>query len=597
MQAGTDPRPRARSPFVAAFLSLLFPGLGHAYAGAYQRALAFAALPVLLLALTLGIVLRVTAFDIAGFLALPPVLPGIFVLNLIALAYRAVAIIDAWRVTHFLNAWMASGDGRLGLPRVPLGAISVAGMLAVVLVMSGVHVAVARYDLLGISFFNCVFPPYDCPAASASPSPTRSEEPVETEDPEPTLSLPPEGSALPDVTAPPWNGTERLNILLIGSDEQGGGHNTDTLIVLSIDPVSKQVAMFTLPRDAVGVPVPAGPARNILGPVYNRKINSLFVTARNRADLFPGTQATRGYNALKGVLGELYGLDVKYFVEVNFEGFTRVVDALGGVTINVQIPLLDDRFPDERGRLKRIYIAAGVQHMTGEEALTYARSRSSSSDYERGQRQQRVLLSLRESVDIARVLPRVNELAAALASAVRTDIPRELVPQLLGLAEAIDTRTLRAYVFAPPRFGRDAQVPGLGFVLQIDVARIRAAVAEAFVVDPELEERREALATEAGTVWVLNGSGVEGQAARISGYLDHQGFTVSAPNQRPDQTGLPATRIVVYNGAESRLPDTIAALEEIFDVEVVPTADPAVRVDIIITTGRQTPDLTPPPAP
>jgi hypothetical protein len=122
-------------------------------------------------------------------------------------------------------------------------------------------------------------------------------------------------------------------------------------------------------------------------------------------------------------------------------------------------------------------------------------------------------------------------------------------------------------------------------------------VAEAFVVDPELEARREALAAEAATIWVLNGSGAEGQASRVAGYLDHQGFTASAPNQRPDQTGTAATRIVVYNGAETRIPDTIAALETIFDVEVVPRTDPVITVDVIITTGRSTPDLTPPPAP
>src|SRR5687768_1280053 len=248
--------------------------------------------------------------------------------------------------------------------------------------------------------------------------------------------------------------------------------------------------MFSLPRDTVDVPMPSGPLRGAFGSVYTRKINAFFTSVRNRADLFPGTAATRGYNGLKAVLGELYGLDIKYFVEVNFDGFTRVVDALGGVTINVQTPLLDDRFPDERGRLKRVYIPAGVQRMTGDEALVYARSRSSSNDYERGQRQQRVLLSLRESVDIGRILPRINELVAAMSQAVRTDIPRELVPQLLGLVQSVDTRTLRSYVFAPPRYGRDGSVPGMGFVLQIDIARIRAAVAEAFVVDPELEARR-----------------------------------------------------------------------------------------------------------
>jgi LCP family protein required for cell wall assembly len=501
-------------------------------------------------------------------------------------------------VTAFLNAYAASGEGRLGLPRVPTGSLSLAALVAVLLVMSGLHVAIARYDLLGAETIACVFDPdRECAAASASPSgPRGSDEPGESDEPEPSLSLPPEGSALPNETIPPWDGTERLNILLIGADEQGGGHNTDTLIVVSIDPVSKQVAMFSLPRDAVGVPIPAGPARQVLGSAYAGKINSLFVLARGRADLFPGSQATRGYNGLKAVLGELYGLDIKYFVEVNFEGFTRVVDALGGVTINVQVPVLDDRFPGERGRLSRVYIPAGVQRMTGAEALVYARSRHGSTDYDRGQRQQRVLLSLRESVDLSTIFPRVNELAAALSQTVRTDIPQGMVGQLIGLAQAIDPRTLRSYVFAPPRYGRDGTRPGLGFVLEIDIPRIRAAVAEAFVVDPELEARRETLAAEAGTIWVLNGSGEEGQASRLSAYLDYQGFTVSAPNQRPEETGQ-STRIVVYNGAEARLPDTIAELKRIFEVEVSTEDDPAIRVDIVITTGARTPDLTPPPAP
>ncbi len=596
MQSGTEFRPRARSPFVAAFLSLLFPGLGHAYAGVPQRALAFAAIPVLLIALTAGIILRVSGFDLIGFIFAPGVLETIFIVNLLAMAYRAVAIVDAWRVTAFLNAYAASGDGRLGLPRVRTGSLSVAALLAVLLVMSGIHVAIARYDLLGSTTLRCIFPPYDCPAASASPGPTGSDEPGESDEPEPSLSLPPEGSALPNESIPPWNGTERLNILLIGADEQGGGHNTDTLIVVSIDPVSKQVAMFSLPRDAVGVPIPAGPARQVLGSAYGGKINSLFVLARSRADLFPGSEATRGYNGLKAVLGELYGLDIKYFVEVNFEGFTRVVDALGGVTINVQVPVLDDRFPGERGRLSRVYIPAGVQHMTGAEALVYARSRHGSTDYDRGQRQQRVLLSLRESVDLSTIFPRVNELAAALSQTVRTDIPQGMVGQLIGLAQDIDPRTLRSYVFAPPRYGRDGMRPGIGFVLEIDIPRIRAAVAEAFVVDPELEARRERLAAEAGTVWVLNGSGQEGQASRLAAYLDYQGFTVSAPNQRPADTGQ-STEIVVYNGAEVALPDTIAELERIFGVEVSTVDDPAIRVDIVITTGARTPDLTPPPAP
>jgi hypothetical protein len=118
MQRSQEARPRAKSPFVAAFLSLLFPGLGHAYAGAYQRALGFAAPPILAFALAGGILLRMahSPADLLAFFLAQGVLSGMFVLNLLLLIYRVVAIVDAYRVTVYLNAYAASGDGRLGRP-------------------------------------------------------------------------------------------------------------------------------------------------------------------------------------------------------------------------------------------------------------------------------------------------------------------------------------------------------------------------------------------------------------------------------------------------------------------------------------------------
>jgi LCP family protein required for cell wall assembly len=596
MVSAQEARPRARSPFAAAFLSLLFPGLGHAYAGAHHRAIGFAALPLLLVALAAGVLLRLPRAELVALALQPWVLTSVFVLNLAALAYRLVAIVDAYRVTAFLNAWTASGGGRLGRPRVPVHPLSVAGLLAVILVMAGAHVAVARYDLLVMNTADCVFDPERACNPTGSPTPSGSggqpTEPAESE--EPPLSLPPVGSAVPSQSVPPWNGTDRLNILLIGADEQGGGHNTDTLITLSIDPVTRQVAMFSLPRDTVNVPIPPGPARNVLGSTYQRKINSLYLTIRDRPDLFPGGERTRGYNGLKAVLGELYGLDIKYFVEVNFEGFIKVVDALGGVTINVQVPVVDDRFPGENGQLKRVYIPAGVQHMSGSEALVYARSRHTSNDFDRGQRQQRVLLSLAQQADPAAILPRIDALAAAVGEAVRTDIPRDLLDELLGLAETVDLSTVRSYVFAVPVYGREILEPT--YVIIPDIEKIRRTVAEAFTIDPEFAARREVLAEEGARVWVLNGTRGEGQAATLAAYLEYLGMTASAPRQQPDQAGS-RTRLVVYNGAESRLPTTIATLEEVLGVDAVLEEDPAARVDIIVTTAPSTPDLTPPPAP
>jgi LCP family protein required for cell wall assembly len=602
MQHPQESGPRARSPFTAAFLSLLFPGLGHLYAGAQMRALGFAAAPILVVSLVAGVLLRLDRLELVSLLFSPFLLTSIFVLNLVALLYRLVAIIDAYRVAVYLNAYAASGDGRLGRARLPRDRLSIAGLLAVVLVMTGSHVVVARYDMLALDALTggCIFigedvagecdEPVETPDPSATVDP--SAEPTEPSTPEPS----PVGTPVPSVEIPPWDGRERLNILLIGSDEQRGGHNTDTLITVSVDPVTKQVAMFSLPRDTVDVPVPPGPARSVWGRSYRNKINSFFINNRRRADLWPGNDRTRGYNGLKAVIGELYDLDIRYFVEVNFDGFRKVVDAIGGVTINVQVPVVDDTFPGSTGRTQRLYIPSGLQHMDGEQALRYARSRHTSTDFDRGARQQRVLLSLQQQADPRTLIPRLPELVEALKRAVRTDIPLDQLDELLGLASEVDTANIRSYVFAPPLYSQDTCRDARGCVVIPKIARIKEAVKTAFTTDPRDEALRERLAGEGAQVWVLNPTATANRGARVAGYLEYHGLAASAPRTKPEG-GVPAKTVVtVYNGAEADIPATIAYLEGLFKVTVKTATDPKIRADVIVTIGRNTPDLEPPPS-
>lgn len=607
MQRTQEVRPRARSPFVAAFLSLLFPGLGHAYARAWHRALGFAAPPLLIGAFAAGTLLRLSPAQLLEFGLTAGVMPGVFVVNLLLLIYRLVAIIDAYRVTAYLNAFAASGGGRLGRPRLVFSPVSVAGLLAVILVMSTGHAVIAKYDLVAMDALNdpCIFVSNDTTGTAScddngSPSPGAAsggptDEPADSESPTPTPP-PIQGSDLPPVTIEPWDGTDRLNILLVGSDQRPneGTYNTDTLIVVSIDPVSHQVAMFSLPRDSTDIPMPSGPLSNAFGSVYGSKINSFFTAVRNRKDLVPGTDRTRGFNGLKQVLGNLYQLNIKYFVEVDFDGFKKVVDAMGGVTINVQVPVLDDSYPADTGRHARVYIPAGIQHMTGAEALVYARSRHGSDDFDRGYRQQRVLTSLREQVNIQDLIPKIPELWTAFKQTINTDIPPDQLAKLAGLASTVDTKDIRSYVFSLPRYGTETPPGAPIYKYFPDVNKIRTAVANAFKVDPGLEDTRAALGGENGSIWVLNGGGQTGQAATIAAYLGYYGLTASAPNAKAD-TGLATTRIVVYNGAEARLPETIAFLESKFKTKVQLKQDPAVSVDVIVTTTASTPNLTPPP--
>jgi LCP family protein required for cell wall assembly len=528
------------------------------------------------------------------------------VFNILLLLYRIVAVYDAYRVAQFVNAHAAGGDGRLGPGRLPRNPLSIAGLLAVLLIMTGAHVVVARYDMLAMEALSsgCIFVGDDVDEEcdeEAGPSADPSDEPATTDEPSasvaPTSTATPEptavGTPVPEVSIAPWDGKGRLNILLVGADEQGGGINTDTLITVSIDPVTKRVAMFSLPRDTKNVPIPSGPARGVWGRAYGNKINSFYINNRNRADLWPGKKATRGYNALKALLGELYGLDIKYFVKVNFDGFRDVVDAMGGVTINVQVPIVDDAFPAGKGRNRRLYIPSGLQHMTGNEALRYARSRNTSTDFDRAARQQRVLLSLREQADPQALIPKLPDLVKALKKTVKTDIPIDQLDELLGLASEVDTGDIRSYVFAPPRYQREVLT---GYWTLPYVDRIKRAVKDAFREKRADEEQRDALSGEGARIWILNGTSEARRGARIAGYLEYQGLAASAPRQKPEGKVPANTRIVVYNGTESASPKTVAYLEKLFDVKATFKDDPAVRVEVVVTVGRKTPNLEPPAA-
>lgn len=594
MQQPQEPRSRARSAFTAAFLSLLFPGLGHAYARAWYRAVAFAAAPFLVVALLAGAALSYR-LEILGVALQPPVLLAILVGNVVAYLYRIVAAVDAYRVVRYLNRVADGGAGRLGPARASLAPISLAGLLSVILVMGGAHAAVAYYDLQALTAVQNIFNPTDTGAGSAASAPAGTPgASIGTASPEPSLPSPAAGAATAAPSLVPWDGTGRLNILLIGTDKRPnqGTWNTDTLIVASIDPASRQVALFSLPRDTVGVPLPPIPARSVFGLTYGSKINSLFLQARVRPDLFPGG----GYEALKDTLGYLYGIPINYFVEVDFTGFKTVVDALGGVTINVQVPVVDDYYPGDNGTI-RVYIQTGVQHMTGSQALVYARSRHGSNDFDRASRQQRVLLSLRQQTDFATLIQRLPELVQSTSSAVKTDYPIDKLPQLIDLASRIDIANVRSFVFAPPYYGTEGY-PGGIYELTPNVARIRAAVASAFNFDPRAEAQRQAVALEGAQVWVLNGTGTLGSGAAVAGYLDFRGVAASAPNQRPPAGGVPANTIIrVYNGAATKLPLTIALLQQVFGVKALSVTDPTVRVDVIVTTGAKTPVLQAPAVP
>ena len=178
------------------------------------------------------------------------------------------------------------------------------------------------------------------------------------------------------------------NILIVGVDtrEKTELLNTDTIIVLSYNHESNDVVMVSLPRDLnVG----------INGNTWFNRINSVYASAENKAK-------GSGMTALKKTIAEVTGIEIQYHAMVNFKAFVDIVDAVGGVDINVENSFTDYRYPDGYS-YKKISFTAGPQTMDGQTALEYARSRKSQdnnegSDYSRAKRQQKVIVALQEKI-------------------------------------------------------------------------------------------------------------------------------------------------------------------------------------------------------
>jgi hypothetical protein len=232
--------------------------------------------------------------------------------------------------------------------------------------------------------------------------------------------------------------------------------------------------------------------------------------------------------------------------------------------------------------------------MDGAEALIFARSRHGSSDFDRAARQQQVITAIRAQSDMAAITRNLPSLAAALKDSLKSDFPQQDLPLLLDLIAQIDSGSIRSLVFTPPTYqtvGSDSR----GYIITPDVAKIRAAVLQAFSAQPTKEEREaEALAREAARIWVLNGTGRKGEAGVLATALSRAGLDASAPTAiTPAEIGLLKTRFIIFNGAEQRMPVSLALLERLLGIKATLIDDPTVTVDVEIITGADVPTVTP----
>ncbi|WP_116451991.1 LCP family protein [Blastococcus litoris] len=265
-------------------------------------------------------------------------------------------------------------------------------------------------------------------------------------------------SATVEDTPDPFGDQERVNVLLLGGDGGEGreGVRTDTVIVASIDTDTGDTTLFSLPRNLEDLPFPAGSPLAALYPdgfdSGSESESLLNAVYRNGPADHPdvlGPTDDPGADFLKLGVGEALGLDIDYFVLVNLDGFSRLVDALGGITVNVNyyVPVGGD---PGTGSLPDAYIAPGPdQEMDGATALAFARGRFGLTDYDRMDRQRCTIDAIIDAADPVTLLRQYQRLAATTQDIVSTDIPRSALDDFVDLGLLVKDADVRSVVFDP----------------------------------------------------------------------------------------------------------------------------------------------------
>lgn len=250
----------------------------------------------------------------------------------------------------------------------------------------------------------------------------------------------------------PWANTPRLNLLLLGADDGAGrdGTRTDTVMVASIDTRTGNTSLISLSRNFMRMPFPEdsplhekfpdGYYDPSLGDVEQPDyyLDAMYDKIPERYPGILGESDNEGADVLKVSVGEAIGLDIDYYMQVNLEGFEAMVDALGGITVNVNydVPIGGDyRGPGSGDDVQPSgYIKPGRnKKLNGFNALWFARGRYGLSDPSRQERQRCTIKAIVDSADPATLVTKYQQIARASKKLLRTDIPQELLPAFIEL--------------------------------------------------------------------------------------------------------------------------------------------------------------------
>jgi LCP family protein required for cell wall assembly len=228
---------------------------------------------------------------------------------------------------------------------------------------------------------------------------------------------------------PNWDNKDPFNVLLMGIDDRDGDTEpprSDTMIVMRINPANNGVVMMSIPRDLL-----------VYIPVADRwdKINAAYPIGEEQEE-------DGGAPAVMETIEANFNVRIHYFVTVDFNGFRSIVDTVGGVIIDVPAPIKDDQYPTEDFGITREYFSTGLQKMDGETALRYSRTRHNDNDIARSDRQQQMLIALREQAMSLGLITKAEELISQMGDMVKTDFNFNQLLALANLGRKVDPNAI-----------------------------------------------------------------------------------------------------------------------------------------------------------
>jgi LCP family protein required for cell wall assembly len=359
-----------------------------------------------------------------------------------------------------------------------------------------------------------------------------------------------------------------VHILLIGLDSKRNlwAQNTDVLIVAVVNKSTRQVSLLSIPRDLW-----------VYIPTYGwGRIN--MAHRKGFSNGYPG----EGPGLLKDTLAINLGVPVDHWVRVDFEGFKRVVDELGGVEMTVACPVNLRYRPPSGGDAtqEEQILQPGVYPMDGETALKYVRTRRGGSDFDRARRQHQFLKALWDQVKSPDLLPKIPGLWSALSDSFETDLGVGDVLSLAPMALELGLDRIRSRYIGPNQ--TKDWTTHLGWrVLLPRQERIQNVVNSLYAPPSQTGDE---LANEGARVQVRNGTSQQQLGLVAADQLRWEGIKVldSAPADTPDYA---QTQIVVYNDK----PQTVALLSELLEVQqanIIYQPDPSQPADIVVIVGE-----------